>query len=582
MTRRRSRRLLVLTSLVLLVGLGGAVVHVGWRVVGARDELAAASAAAERAMAALGAGDAGTAALAVDALVAHAEAADPGDDAFWWAAERLPGAGAQLAAVRAVASGLARVGADVASPLLAAARDMADVDLAGLPARLRTVAPELERAERTRAEVQAALSDIDRSGLVDEIADGLGLLDRMLTEVAEVTVPAAEASRILPAVLGADGPRTILVMVQNTAELRTGGGITGTFLQLDVDDGRVTLAGIRDSSDFAPAAEPLLPLRAGERYALGDGIGRFVQNASMTADFSLSARLASAWWQGATAVTPDAVVSVDPIVLAALLGATGPVDTASGPLTAEEVVDRLLVQAYATLSPQEQSAAFAEVAAAALDAMLERGDPLALASALRAPIEDGRISVWSAHEEEQRMIAGTPLAGPLLRHRQAGPGAFAVYLNDATGGKLTPYLQVGLGIGVMACRADGRQEVVVTVELGNALPVDAAETLPVSVTGGGIWGAAVGDIAPTVSVVAPAGWFLGGVRLDGEAVAHAVGEDDGQPAATRRTDIHPGGTRTLSFRFIAPDRAGVEPSLLHTPLLVEPAALPAAVTCAAS
>ena len=582
MTRRRSRRLLVLTSLAVLLGVGGAVVHVGWRAVGARDELAAASLAAERAMVALGAGDAGTAALAVDAMIAHAEAADPGDDPLWRAAERLPGAGAQLAAVRAIASGLARIGADVASPLLAAGVEMADVDLAGLPARLRTVAPELARAERTRAEVHAALADIDRSGLVDEIVDGLDRLDRMLTQAEQVTASAAEASRILPAVLGADGPRTVLVMVQNTAELRTGGGITGTFLQLDVDHGRVALAGMRDSSDFAPAAEPLLPLRAGEQYALGDGIGRFVQNTSMTADFTLSARLASAWWQEATTVTPDAVVSVDPIVLAALLAVTGPVDTASGPLAAEDVVDRLLVQAYATLSPEEQSAAFAEVAAAALGAVLERGDPLELAAALRAPVEEGRISVWSAHEEEQRVIAGTPLAGPLQRHRQAGQGAFAVYLNDATGGKLTPYLEIGLGIGLMACRADGRQEVVVTVELGNALPADAAGTLPVSVTGGGIWGAAVGDIAPTVSVVAPEGWFPGGVLLDGGAAAHAVGEDDGQPAATRRTDIHPGGTRTLSFRFIAPDRAEVEPSLLHTPLLVEPTPLPSTVTCTVS
>jgi hypothetical protein len=214
--------------------------------------------------------------------------------------------------------------------------------------------------------------------------------------------------------------------------------------------------------------------------------------------------------------------------------------------------------------------------------VLERGDPLELAAAFRAPVEEGRISVWSAHEEEQRVIAGTPLAGPLQRHRQAGQGAFAVYLNDATGGKLTPYLEIGLGIGLMACRADGRQEVVVTVELGNALPADAAGTLPVSVTGGGIWGAAVGDIAPTVSVVAPEGWFPGGVLLDGGAAAHAVGEDDGQPAATRRTDVHPGGTRTLSFRFIAPDRTGVEPSLLHTPLLVEPTPLPSTVTCTVS
>ncbi|WP_217577243.1 DUF4012 domain-containing protein, partial [Streptomyces sp. GbtcB7] len=76
----------------------------------------------------------------------------------------------------------------------------------------------------------------------------------------------------------ADGDRRILIVLQNTAELRTGGGITGTFLGLRAGDGILSLEAQRDSSDFSPSDKPLGTVPAAEVRALGDGIGRYVQN----------------------------------------------------------------------------------------------------------------------------------------------------------------------------------------------------------------------------------------------------------------------------------------------------------------
>lgn len=582
MRARSLRRLIIASVTAVLLAAVLAAVYVGVRAMQAREEMAAASAAASRASAALAAQDLAGAADAVATMSAHAAAVDVGHDPVWRLAEAIPGAGANLAAVRVAASGLARLGTDVAEPLLEVSQELAGADTATAAAVLQSAASRLRAADEVRAAVQRDLAGIDRGALISEVARGVDSLTDVLATAEPATSAAAQAAALLPQILGVDGPRTVLVVVQNTAELRTGGGITGTFVQVNADAGRLSIAAIRDSTSFAPAAEPLLPLRAGEQQSFGDGIGRFVQDASMTADFTLTAQLASAWWQSATSVQPDVVLSVDPLVMAAVLRATGPVETAAGPLTADDVVTRLLVDPYLTLTAEEQSSRFADAATAVFAALVERADPLVLASALQGPISEGRVSVWSARPEEQAVIGGTALAGPLSRQQQAGDGAFAVYFNDASGGKLTPYLHVGLGIGTESCREDERQDVVVTVDLGSAMPGDAAATLPTSVTGGGIWGAASGDIAPTVTVVAPRGWFLGGVTLDGELVPSVAVVDDEQPAVTRRTDLAPGRARTLAFRFIAPDESPVDPVLLHTPLLAAPDAITPAEACATS
>ncbi|MCX6502424.1 MAG: DUF4012 domain-containing protein [Microbacterium sp.] len=579
MTARAVRRRLLLLSATLLLGLIGAGGYLGWRVWQAQGDLTAAAGAAQDARTALAGGDVAGARAAVGEMTDRAAEVEVDGDPIWRLAEGLPVVGGNLTAVRVAASGLARLGAEVAGPLIDVSVMLRTSRTAQLSEALRAAAPSLETADRVRADVQDAIAKLDRAGLAGELHRGVERLDELLAEIAPATTAVAEAARILPSMLGADGPRTVLVMIQNTAELRTGGGITGTFLQLDVVDGVVTLGEIRDSAQFPVTADPLLPVPAAEERSFGDGIGRFVQNASMTSDFSLTARLASAWWQSTTGVVPDLVVSIVPLVWDAVLAVIGPVPLSDGSVGAGEVVEGLLVRPYLVLDAEEQSARFADVASAAFTAVFGREDLLPVVLALREPIAEGRISMWSAIATEEDALAGTALAGPRARQEQAGPDAFAVYFNDMTGGKVTPYLQVGLGTASAVCRPDRRPEVVVAVHLANTLMPEDVAALPISVTGGGIWGAGVGDIALAVTIVTPSGWFLEAVQVDGTEVANIAVDDDGRLMVTRRTDIHPDGARDMVFRFVAGDAGSSRPVLLHTPLLQEPAAAAAVPVC---
>ncbi len=580
---RRRRRVLLAVGAGLLLACGAAGIHLTQSALNARELLVRAEASAGAALAAVEARDIAAADAAVREMTDAAARAVP-DDPVWRLAELVPLLGSDLAAVRRIADDLSRLGADVVQPVLALADEADGADAVRLVDLLRAHAQPLRDAEGALDAVAADAGSLAPGPVADTVAPQLGHAVQRLNEVVAVLDPvvssAADAADTLPATLGADGPRTILVMVQNPAELRTGGGITGSFVQIDAAGGGLTLAGVSDSADFAPAPQPLVALHPGEERTFGDGIGRFVQNASMTSDFALTARLASAWWQSRGGPAPDTVVSIDPLVLASILEVVGPVETPAGAIASTDVVDALLVEPYLTLEPEAQAARFAGVAEAVFAALVAQTNPIPIAASLAGPIDAGRVSVWSRHADEQAVIDGTAVAGPEARRRSAGPDAFAVYFNDATGGKLTPYLDVGLAMQTATCREDGRAEVAVTVRVASELPPDAADTLPVSVTGGGLWGATAGFIAPTISVAAPPGWFVGGVELEGVAVPAVTATDGAGPVVTRRTDLPPGASNTLVFRFVAPRAEPVEPSLVHTPLLTDPVVETAAARCA--
>ncbi|MFI8633402.1 DUF4012 domain-containing protein [Microbacterium sp. NPDC077663] len=567
MTRRR--RLVWVAGALLLIGTAAAAVHVGRSAFELQQALESATADAARATKAVGAGDVDGAERAASDLVAEIAPAIP-DDPVWHVAEAIPGLGPNLSAARRAATAIVRVGDDVAPTMFDTMRELSDADAATAVRQLREKAPALRRAAATQDDIARDLVDIDRSALIPRLADGIERVTDAVDDVRVVTDGAAQAAELVPAMLGVDGDRRILVALQNTAELRTGGGITGTFLELRAHDGALSLEAQRDSSHFAPSTEPLTAVPAAEVRALGDGIGRYVQNTSMTADFGVTAQLASAWWQRSGGSAPDVVLSMDPVVLQALLGAVGPVDTPSGELDQSNAIHRLLVEPYRTLDQDAQGRYFADAAAAVFTAVTERARPIALVTALAGVVDEGRVSIWSRDPGQQNILAGTVFAGPLARQEAAGPDAFAVYFNDATGGKVTPYLTVGLASRSGVCRADGLREVEVEVDLGNTLTEKDGDSLPLSVTGGGYYGVKAGDIAPTVTVVTPPGWYAGGVSLDGSAVASVDAEDAGRLSVTRRIDLAPGTSQVLTFRFVAGPTVSADaatPQLLHTPLL---------------
>lgn len=584
--RRRlvRRRTATLFAAAVLVAVVAAAAWIGVRGLLAKDELESAQALAasvQRSAAELDFADSDQ----VVQLAAHARrAADLTADPIWRAAEAIPYVGENLAAVRVVSAEFESTVTEALDPLLSAARVVSaggrsadgaiDVEaLSRLQEPISRAAAVLERGAQH-------LDGIDRSALLEPVREGVDEFSDMLAHVRPGVSALEDVASLLPPILGAEGPRTILVALQNNAELRTGGGITGSFVELSAEGGRVTISAQADSSNFVAAENGRLPVPQATVEVYGDGVNRFVQNASMTADFALTGELVSEWWSSLTGRSPDVVVVVDPVVLQAVLRVTGPIRAGGQDLAADDLLTRLLIEPYLTLGSDDQTALFRETAAAVFSRIMSTDVAfMSLAAALVEPVEEGRVSMWSAHEEEQEVIARTALAGPAARQARAGDDAFAVYLNDATGGKMDSFMDVGITWGVAECRADGHRDVVVSVTLTSTVSPETAADLPPSMTGGGRYGVRPGDTATNVSVSAPMGSYFGGVTMAGSPIGSAEASDGGFPVASSRVQIAPGESATVDFRFVSAAPRAVTPVLLHTPMLHAPAIAEAPISC---
>lgn len=380
---------------------------------------------------------------------ATSAAAGASSDPVWRAAEVVPWAGDQLEAVRVVSTSLDAVVAD-ALPAVTDLRALLDGGLRGPDGRfdvpaLRTVTDRVGTAAATAADAHADVAALDPDALVGPLADPVRQVQDALARVDASLGPVGRTAGVLPAMLGGDGPRTYLVLALNTAELRAAGGIVGTVVAVRVDDGAVTIVDRRTTVDLPELTETVAELTPEELDTWGDRLGRFVQNSVLTPDFPRTAELVAARWTRDVGGTVDGVVATDPLAVAGLVEATGPVpDPDGGTLDAAGLVGALLRDAYVRHPDAAGSDAFfGAVASSVVEAVgAGAGEPQALLVAGRRAVDERRVRIWSAHPQEQERLAATVAGGAFTSAPFAQqPG---VFLDDATQGKLGAYLSTAI------------------------------------------------------------------------------------------------------------------------------------------
>ncbi|GAA1912358.1 hypothetical protein GCM10009775_01200 [Microbacterium aoyamense] len=508
-----------------------------------------------------------------------AEARGLTGDPVWRAAEWVPVIGPNLAGARVVSASADALAAGVGEVLDEIQQIGADGDDLGLESAAE-LAPSLSAAAEAFTTAGAELSALEPAAMIPQVADGVGALEAVVSQGAPYITTVADIAAVLPTLLGVGGRSEVLLVIQNGAEVRTAGGIAGWFILLDANEGTLTVVDQADAADFPPRDPEVSGFPASTAELYGAGAGAFIQNSTMTPDFAVTAGLISSWWTEVKGQEPDAVLSIDLPAVAALVGATGPLLLPDGTeIAGESLVEALVVDTYFDFDREEQSTVQRAVVAAAA-AQLFRGasDPIAWSQALLAPVQDGRISAWSADTSLQDEISHSVLGGQSVRLAGADPQAFGVYLNDDTAGKMGPYLRVGMAAGAIECRSDGRQDLIVTVVLSNDAPADAA-TWPWWITGGGIEGVPPGEISTSVSVASSDDVVLNGVRVDGEIVQTVTATEAGSPTTAASVTAAPGTSHTIEFRYTQRTAGDTDISLIHTPLLDDVELLDLAPAC---
>jgi hypothetical protein len=279
----------------------------------------------------LGRGDFTAAETHVRALSAHARTARGASDGFMWdLLARVPVVGDDVHAVQVLSHALDEVSGKPLESSVMLLKDMKEgafqprkgqFDLSAF----RSASPVVSRISAAMLAADDEVGELQPDGLVSPLAKAVVQVQRQFDSISGAASSARTAMVVLPKMLGADGPRNTLLVVQNNAEIRATGGMPGAFTLLRAEDGRITVGFQNTTSDLPPLPSPVLPLTAEETKLFGPTMATDVRDANLTPDFPRAAQLVSAIVGRERGVAFDDVLFVDPVALSAVLKATGPI-----------------------------------------------------------------------------------------------------------------------------------------------------------------------------------------------------------------------------------------------------------------
>lgn len=592
--RRRGRLIGAGLGLVLLLVLGAAA-WVGTRGLTARSELEAARDLIDQVRTAVADGDFEGAVGPYEQIRDHtARAREMTDDPLWSLGERVPSAGRNLVAMREVTAGIDDVVAALA-PLVDIAGDLDPAALA--PQDGRIPLERFDQAATAMATVSADLAEVGPRVRAIDTSGTIGALRSAHTELVELVdgfesrlADARPLVEAIPELLGADGPRTYVVMFLNNAELRSLGGSATTFAEITLDQGVIGTPVVQPAGYGNMIPHPdfsVIPTSEEFEAIYGGSLGRWIANATLRPSEDTAAQIVQAEWARMYGRQVDGVVSMDGPALAALLDAVGPVTLSTGDVVSSETVMPLLLnevyQRYSTgdlyADDAAQGLVYAETVALTF-ARLAGGelDPERLFTAMGAAAEQNHVSVWLADETERSLLAGTALAATGLRPTSAAKDVVGVYLNDQVGSKLNYYLDSTVTTGTGACGPDGRTVHRITTTLTSTLPPDAVAGLSQNISGKSYerLGLAKGEQRLVVFLYLPPGAEFAGITAPDGPVTPSGNHDADRPVHVMWVSVPPGGTYQFSFDVLMPDAAGrdlvvdITPTVQGTTVAAEP------------
>jgi Protein of unknown function (DUF4012) len=438
------------------------------------------------------------------------------------------------------------------------------VDLAKVAATLRDTTAVLANLQRARGELERV-----RGGwLAPGAAGARDASLRQLDQVEGQLRPLNDVVRALPVAIGSQGPRTYLMAVSNSAELKAWGGAPLAIALLRFDQGRVSVlrSGAlsqqqlvrRITWDYLPA-DPWH--RPGERSLFS--------SSGLSPNFPTSGEEMLRAFQRLTGVRGDGVIALDPTALAGLLRVSGPVATQGfGRVGGNDVVRLLLADAYRRYPDTGVRHGYNQQL---MDAMLQRvlhgGDLLRQVRGLGVAAAGRHLQLYFRDPRLQRAARAHGLAGALSAAPRDYLGVFTVNSNASK----TDYFQRRQITQRVRLAADGSARIDRSIRLDNT-----AEARP------GLdprTGYTTGWARPQVNIYLPGAATGIGVRVDGRPVDWSSFREQGRLVVRTSLWLPPRSahTVTVSYRLAkaaAPAGKGLRYQLVADPQpIVHPASL---------
>jgi len=345
--------------------------------------------------------------------------------------------------------------------------------LDAVPNRVIEVQKDLRQARRTLRAIEA---DTTLAGPLDSIRD------QALAEMEPVQVAVdslVDIAPVLPEALGSSSTRRYLVAIGNQAEMRASFGAPLSLVMVEFDNGQISIP-IRGQTStelfpplnapvewFGPAMNPFFPGNTRNRPFV-------VTNTHPNLLFSAQEMAAS--WEGGGYPRVDGIIALDLTAIAAVLEATGPIESGVyGSVDAERLGELLLIEAYEQFGQEEtvaRQAANQELLDLLLNRLLSGEDLISVAQAIASTAPGRHFQVWMRDLALQELAIQSGVAGIV-----ADPGIgdwSAVYTQNGNQSKVDVFQQRNVLMQVFL-EADGGAKVNQIITTTNATPADRPE-----------------------------------------------------------------------------------------------------------
>ncbi|MEZ0092434.1 DUF4012 domain-containing protein [Streptacidiphilus sp. EB129] len=452
----------------------------------------------------------------------------------------------------------------VSGPATLVRRD-GGIDLGSLAA----ADPVLARLGASLAEVRQGLDALPDATGIGRVDDARARLAREVTSLTGSVAGARTADGLLVPALGASGPRSYFLAFQTNAEARGTGGLIGAFGVLTADHGHITVHDLSsDDALIATAPAPVADLGPAfeNRYGAAES-SRLLANSNLSAHFPYAAQIWTGLWRRRTGQRLDGAIAIDPVGLAQLLQATGPVRLADGEqLTAANTVALTESTVYARYTDTATRKLFLVQVAQAVSAALLHGhpDPVALLRVLDHLTADGRLRMWSADPGTQAALEGTALAGAVPE--RPGPYA-ALVVNNSAGNKLDYYLDRELRYELGPCTR-GYRTSTVRIRLTSHAPTAGLPGYITLRSDDPTHPHPPGSTLDWVSLYASVGAQLWNAELDGRPLLMSPSVERGHLLLSAQVELIPGQSREMDLHLREP--ASAAPPVVPVQPLVRP------------
>ncbi|MEA2434605.1 MAG: hypothetical protein QOG54_2062 [Actinomycetota bacterium] len=277
----------------------------------------------------------------------------------------------------------------------------------------------LEEIGRTITDVREAIDSVGRElGAVDlkalpdrirkKVTDGID----KATETDELLRKAEAGFKVLPGILGADGPRTYVIGFQNNAEERGAGGALLQFALMTIVDGKPEL--VKNASSIYDVdkdrQQVSIPLPDDAWYVQDIPDAQRFGNANWSPDWPLSADLTVRYAQASENTFPrqvDGVIAADPILMQDLMPGVGQFESDKFHVyvTSNRIVYFLLYKAYGAFPiPKVRRARLSDVVDSFFERMFKPHHPTELVDGFGSSFEGKHMQMWMSDPSEQAFV----------------------------------------------------------------------------------------------------------------------------------------------------------------------------------